>query len=129
MQADLEEVSRLSDAVKCFCESHALSPRVVYTVNLGLEEVLTNIVKYGYGEGASRRIDVSLTLDDTDLSVIFTDDGMAFNPLAAPPPDLSVRLQDRVVGGLGLHILRKMMDIIDYRREGNKNILRMSVKV
>jgi serine/threonine-protein kinase RsbW len=91
--------------------------------------VLNNIVKYGYGEGAAHQIDVSITLEGNDLTVTFTDDGMAFNPLEAPPPDLSVSLQDRDIGGLGLHILRKMMDIIDYCREGDKNVLRMCVKV
>jgi len=95
-----------------------------------LEELFTNVVKYGRaGDEGAETIGVALALSGRELTIEFSDDGPPFDPLLAATPDLDRLIADRPVGGLGLHILRSLVDHARYRREGDRNhlVLRRSI--
>lgn len=120
--ADME---RLMDDVDALMESRAISPKRKYAVRLALDELLSNVVKYAYDDGAVHPIGVKLDLGEP-ASLTIEDDGKPFNPLAdAPPPVLDGPVEDRPIGGLGLHILKRMGMRLDHRREAGHNILRV----
>ncbi|GAB4174488.1 MAG: ATP-binding protein [Thalassobaculales bacterium] len=127
---DLAEITRLAETIEAFGKAHGLPEKVVFHVNLVLDELITNIISYGYPEEGPRSITVGLALDDGALEVRLEDDGVAFNPLAdAREPDTAAALEDRPIGGLGVHFMKTFMDAVDYRREDGLNRLRMVKKL
>ena len=95
---------------------------------LALEETFVNIALHGAPVG-SARVEVSLHLAGGQLTLAVEDDGPAFDPLSMPPPDVTARLEDRPVGGQGIHLVRQVMDEVSYRRVGKRNQLRMSKRI
>ena len=92
-----------------------------------LEELLTNLMKYGYPDRAEPgRAEIVLALNGSQLEIEFIDDGCAFDPLTGPLPNLEEPLEERPVGGLGLHLLRSLADGVRYERRNNKNVIRLS---
>lgn len=122
---NLMELERVSAALDHFRNQHGLSREVLFAVNLSIEEMITNIVSYGYDDSAEHEILIACILEDNQLTIRIEDDGKPFNPTAVPEPDLESSLMDRKVGGLGVHLAKKMMDKVEYRREENRNILEM----
>ena len=86
---------------------------------------MTNVIAYAYDDKADHRITLRLSLRTGELAAEVEDDGRPFNPLDAPPPDLTQPLEDRPIGGLGVHFLRTLMDGVEYRREQGRNRLVM----
>ena len=121
-----EEKPRLLRALEAFAAEHRLPAKVLQAADLALEEHLTNVSKYAYADTALHEIRVRLSSDERALVVEVEDDGRAFNPLEAPPVDTSIPLEERSIGGLGIHLMRRFMDTLDYRRESGRNILRMT---
>jgi anti-sigma regulatory factor (Ser/Thr protein kinase) len=124
-----EERRRLLRALEVFAAEHRLPAKVLQAADLALEEHLTNVLHYAYADAALHEIRVRLSCDERAFLVEVEDDGQAFNPLDAPPVDTYVPLEERPVGGLGIHLMRKFMDTLDYRREGGRNILRMTKRL
>lgn len=125
----ISELERLGRVVATFGEEHHLPDKVLYAVNLALDEIVTNIISYGYDDQADHQILLRLSLQGKELTAEVEDDGKPFNPLEAPEPDLGQPLEERKVGGLGIHLIRNMMDGMDYRRQSGKNLLVMKKKV
>lgn len=119
----LAELGRLADAITAFGEQQAWPPKTVFEVNLILEELATNVIRYGYDDGAEHEFLVQITAALGGMEIWLEDDGKAFNPLDLPKPDLDQPLEDRPIGGLGIYLVRKMTDRMEYRRENGKNIL------
>jgi anti-sigma regulatory factor (Ser/Thr protein kinase) len=96
-------------------------------VTLALDELFTNVISYGYDGGAKgdRDIVVELGVKDGELTVALEDDGRAFDPTSMPPPDIDADLEDRAIGGLGIHFVRNFMDSVDYNRTNGYNRLMM----
>jgi anti-sigma regulatory factor (Ser/Thr protein kinase) len=95
-----------------------------YFVSLAIEEIATNCIKYGYDGAKNHVIEVKLSLSGSDVLVVtVVDDGHPFNPLEAREPDLSVPVEERPIGGLGIYLLRQLCDRMEYVREGGKNKL------
>ena len=123
---DLAEIERLSSLVEAFGEAEGLGAETIFKVNLALDEVVTNVIRYGHeDDGQPHPIVVRLTLADGVLTAEVEDDGRAFNPLDAPPPDITASLDDRPIGGLGIHLVRSVMSAVEYRRENGRNVLTM----
>ena len=120
-----EERQRLRRAVEEFAREHQVPNRALQAADLALEEHLTNVLAYGYEDKAAHGIVVRLTIEGRCLQIEVADDGRPFNPLSQPAPDTSLPLEQRPLGGLGIHLIRQFMDELDYRREAGKNILRM----
>jgi anti-sigma regulatory factor (Ser/Thr protein kinase) len=125
----LTEIERLAHIVDAFCAARGISPAVAYRVNLACDEVIMNAIVHGYEDAREHEILVSLALDGESLLLTIVDDGRAFNPLEAPPVDFDTDPLERPVGGLGLHLVRTVMNSIDYRRENGRNVLEMRIGV
>jgi anti-sigma regulatory factor (Ser/Thr protein kinase) len=124
-----EEQPRLLRALEAFAAEHRLPAKVLQAADLALEEHVTNVLKYAYVDTAPHEIRVCLSCDGGALYVEVADDGRAFNPLEVPPVDTSIPLEERPIGGLGIHLMRRFMDTLDYRRESGRNILRMTKRL
>ena len=119
------EVTRLQDQLELFAGQRGLSKRVLHEAQLALEEHLTNILSYGYDDQLEHQIKVRVQLNAAELRVEVEDDGHPFNPLEQPIPDIEKPIEERPIGGLGIHMMRKSLDGIEYRRVDGKNILEM----
>jgi anti-sigma regulatory factor (Ser/Thr protein kinase) len=119
---DLTEMSKLRKAVQEFCEQNQLTQDLQFALDLCLEELVTNVIKYGYDKPAEHRIQIELFLREDLLVLEITDDGRPFDPTHIPEPNLDVPLEDRQIGGLGIHLVRNYVDFMEYKREGNQNI-------
>ena len=119
------EIGRLAQFVDRFGEEQHLSADDVMSLNLVLDEVVMNIINHGYDDAGEHQIPVTLALDGDVVTIRVEDDGRPFNPLDAPPPNLDVPIEERQVGGLGIHIVRSVMDDVEHRRDGGRNVLIM----
>ena len=120
-----EEQQRLLSALETFAREHHLSNSVRQAADVALEEHLTNVRRYGYDDALRHEITVLLEIEGEFLAVQVKDDGRPFDPMQKPNVDTSVPLEQKPMGGLGIHLIREFMDQVHYRREGNKNILIM----
>ena len=122
------ELSLLNQTLMEFGRHHGLAPTVVHDLNLALEEILTNIISYGYTDSQEHEIRVRLSMRPGEVKVEVEDDGQSFNPLAAPEPHTAKALEERIIGGLGIHLVRTLMDGLEYKRQADRNILTIRKK-
>ncbi len=120
---NLTEIERLADWVLDFGRDQDLQDDLVWELRLVLEELVTNIISYGYADTAEHTIAVSMTARSADIIVRIQDDAGPFNLLEHPLPDLDIPYEDREIGGMGIHMIRKIMDEISYTRKENGNLL------
>ncbi len=125
--ADQAGLGRAQGEVEAFGEEEEWPPALAYQVNLVIEEVGVNVVSYAYGDdGEAHSFDISVASAPDAVTIEVVDAGRPFDPLTeAPPPDLESDVDERPIGGLGVHFVRKMMDEVRYRREDGKNCLTM----
>ncbi len=128
LDAQLPEVERLNRLLRHFGELHEIPGRALYSMNLALDELVTNVILYGYENPVEQKIVVSLEASAGSLTGTIEDEGRVFDPLSVSAPDLSVPLNRRELGGLGIHLVRSLMEEVTYRREGSKNLLSRSGK-
>ena len=127
---ELSEVARLSRLVEAFGEAEGLGLDAVFSMNLALDEVVTNVIRYAHDDdGQQHPIIVRLAIEQDVLTAQVEDDGRAFNPLEAPTPDIGAGIDERRIGGLGIHLVRSVMSSVEYRREDGRNVLTMKKKV
>ena len=122
-QNDMQELTHVLQVVNVFLEPRDLQSKLGYAVNLILEEILVNIIKYGYDDEDSHEIEVRIGVEEEEVALTVIDDGKEFNPLTVPRPDHSKSAMERIEEGLGLQFVRHMRNAMEYRREGEKNIL------
>jgi serine/threonine-protein kinase RsbW len=115
-------------ALSEFGQRHGLPSKVIDHLNLALEEILTNIISYGYTDNREHEIRVSLSAQPGEVRAEVQDDGQPFNPLEVPQPDTTQPLEERAIGGLGIHLVRKLMDGLEYKRQGERNFLTIKKK-
>ncbi len=125
LKNNLAELERLGGEVSAWCSRQALSEEVDYQVNLVLDEVVSNVIRHGYRDKNPHEIRVDLEFQDDELTIRVEDDGVRFSPLQVPPPDITKPINERPVGGLGIYMVRQIMDSLDYRHENGRNFLVM----
>jgi anti-sigma regulatory factor (Ser/Thr protein kinase) len=125
MAANWVELERLNDAINQFALDQRWTNESLFQVKLVMEELVTNVINHGLGNNLTPQIDMHCTQNGTDLTINMSDTGSAFDPLQKAPPDLNVDIDQRAIGGLGVYLVRELMDEIQYQRVGSRNILRM----
>lgn len=123
---DLSELERVSHELEEFGREHGLSATDVSAVNLAVDEILTNIILYAFPRREDHQVELRVRLEKDMLTVEFEDSGRPFDPLSVPEPELEAALEDRPVGGLGIHIVRRLMEDMSYRRHDNRNVLTLT---
>jgi serine/threonine-protein kinase RsbW len=141
---DLVEIPRLAEEVERFCEPLEPSMKDLLAIQLALEETVTNVINHGYGgqPAGTRRFTVELSVEPTSgaaqpadsaavaaggvsVRMVVRDDAPAYDPLARPPVDISLPIEDRPIGGLGVHLVKNLMQHTHYERADGHNVLTM----
>ena len=121
IETDPGQLERITAEVEKIGEQEDWPPELVFRVNLVLKELGLNIIDYGHDEGL-HRIEFTVTSADEAVTIEISDDGRPFDPLNdAPKPDVSASIEDRPIGGLGVHLVRTMMDELRYQRVRGRN--------
>lgn len=125
LKNDLGEIETMVEAVEGFGQVCHLSIPTIFTMNLVLEEIITNIISYAYVDDEEHDIIVDFTWDKDVLTLVVTDDGIPFNPLEVVAPNLLIPVEEREVGGLGIYFVTQRMDEVLYTWEQGHNVLTM----
>ena len=116
-----------------FCEELSdkweINPKVAIKLSLALDEILSNTINYGYTDDREHKIDINFSMFKDSLSAEIIDDGAEFNPLLQDAPDLDPDLENRKIGGLGIHLVKSFADSLSYSRENDKNILLINISI
>jgi len=123
---DFSDLGRLRTFVEAFCTAGRFEQRTVHELTLVLEELFSNVVKYGHDDRTAHEIHVDLNITGDTVTIEFEDDGRAFNPLTVPQPDIGAVLENKRVGGWGLQLVRNLVDDAHYERRGNRNHLTLT---
>jgi sigma-B regulation protein RsbU (phosphoserine phosphatase) len=117
----LEEIDRVNDAFNKFAEQCGIPMSISLKINMVFDELLNNIISYGYGDDEQHTIEVILECAGQRLSISISDDGVPFNPFTREDPDTTLALEDRDIGGLGILLVKNVMDETIYQRRHNIN--------
>ena len=125
LKSDLSELETLCQHLHKFGQVTGLSEACITDINICFDELFTNTISYGFEDDLEHIIRFTINLDNKVLTLIIEDEGIPFNPLEKKDPEIPADLIDVRIGGLGIHIVRKLMDDISYKREQGKNKLTM----
>ncbi len=125
----LSELDTLYRNLERLGDSLGLSKKNTLAINLSLDELITNTISYGYTDNLDHWIKVVISHEDGLLIICLEDDGIPFNSVVEPPPDLEIPVEKRSLGQLGIHFTKHFMDDLMYERRGNKNSLTMIKRV
>lgn len=125
IESRLEAIPRARDEASRWLAGQGAFAGAGYLAGLAIEELATNCIKYGYDHPPGHRIGIRVEFADGELRLSVEDDGRPFNPLDRPAPDVTLPAEARPMGGLGLHLLRRLFDRLEYRRVGGRNQLRL----
>ncbi|OMF16417.1 hypothetical protein BK127_12495 [Paenibacillus sp. FSL H7-0331] len=122
---NLEELARLEAWLASWAEQMSVDSKTLFQLNLVCDELVTNTILYGCQSSVAHSIRISIWVDMDNIELTITDDGMAFDPLSLPSPDVQASVEERRIGGLGIHFVRESMDEAIYERVDKLNILHM----
>ena len=128
LPASIENLPRFLIPVLAFASAHHLSDDRKNNLELALEETLVNIFSYAYPEKRGY-VDLSCRMADGRLVILIEDEGLPFSMVSAAAPDIATDLLERKAGGLGIYLIKSLMDDVRYRREGNRNLLELILSV
>ena len=127
LQASLKHLSKINNFVRMWAQKAGLSSHSEKDLLLAVEEVYVNIVNYAYPKSKGK-MSIYCDINGEELILKMKDDGLPFNPLQFPEPELSSHLEERKVGGLGIFLMQKLVDRVYYERKGNSNLLTLLKK-
>lgn len=126
----LEEFQRFESAFMDFARFQNFSDEVIYAIQLSVDELFTNIVSYGYDDSESHMVKFVIDVTPEEVCVEIIDDAKPFNPLDdAPDVNLDLSVEERKIGGVGIHLVKSLMSEVTYVRDGNHNRLRLVKKL
>lgn len=126
---DIAEISRLAGFIDEVAEKFSLPMDLVFSLNLVLEEAVTNVIMYAYPKEEHEFIYLSADIKDGSLVFVLTDSGKEFDPTLIPDADISLSAEERQIGGLGIFLIRQIMNEVKYERIDNKNVLTLEKKL
>ena len=126
---NIQQIPQLAEFIETIAEEKHLDQSTAMGLNLALEEAVTNVILYAYPEGSDGLVDIEAVIREHTLEFIVTDNGKPFDPTAAPEADTSLGVEERPIGGLGIYLVRNIMDGVTYVRSEGKNILTMTKKI
>ena len=126
IENDLSDIAKVDEMLDEFAEQFGIPPAIAVTFHVIFDDLLNNVISYGFNDGQRHFIDISLELAANSLIVSIADDGMPFNPLDEATPDTKLSIEDRQIGGLGIHLVIKLVDDVGYQSTADKNILTLT---
>ncbi len=129
LKNDVSELDLLCRHCEDIGQTIGVSDKSVFEMNLALDELFTNIISYGFKDHRKHTIKVNIKVEDDMLDIRIEDDGVPFNPTESKTPDFQCGIEECKIGGLGIHLIKKLMDEIQYQRVADKNILFLKRKI
>ena len=126
---DISEISKLNQFVEEIGEEFSLPPAIVFNLTLVLEEAVVNVINYAYPKEEHESIYLSARLHEGSIILVLTDTGVEFDPTLAPEADITLSAEERPIGGLGIFLIRQIMNEVKYERIDGKNILTLEKKL
>lgn len=126
---DIGQIPQLAEFMEAIASETGMDQVLAMSLNLALEEAVTNVILYAYPEGSDGQVDIEAVIWEDHLDFLISDSGKPFDPTAAIDPDLSLDVMDRPIGGLGIYLVKQIMDSVSYARKDGKNILSMTKKL
>lgn len=126
---NLDEVSILAEFVENLCEELNLSAETTMNINLALEEAIANIIMYAYPSEEKHDIILDVKSIPGQLVFLLTDNGVSFDPTHVPDADISASIDERAIGGLGIFLIRNIMNEVSYQRLDGENLLTMKKNI
>ena len=120
---EVAEISKLAIFIDELGEEFGLSPELVFNLNLVLEEAVSNVILYAYPKEEHQTISLIAKKKENQLIFVLTDSGKEFDPTQAPDADITLSAEDRPIGGLGIFLIRQIMNTVEYQRIDGKNVL------
>jgi serine/threonine-protein kinase RsbW len=124
---DYEELKILNQSVRTFLGSINVSVKTIYKINLILEEMITNIIKYGYDDNKKHEVELNINITTKHIRIRIIDDGKEFDSIMSPSPETGLPLEKIKLGGLGIFIVKNVSSNIKYKRHKKKNVLRVKL--
>jgi anti-sigma regulatory factor (Ser/Thr protein kinase) len=122
---DISEISKLAIFIDELSEELDLTPELNFNLNLVLEEAVSNVILYAYGKEEQKEISLVAQSCDNNLVFVLTDSGTEFDPTKVPDADITLSAEEREIGGLGIFLIRQIMNTVEYQRIDGKNVLTM----
>ena len=126
---DVMEVPRLTDFINDVCQSLGIEEVLTMQLTLAVEEAAVNVMNYAYELGTVGTVDLDAEADNGELKIIISDSGVAFDPTQKAEADITLTAEERPIGGLGIFLVRQIMDDVSYRRQDGRNILTLTKKL
>ncbi|MCR4569928.1 MAG: ATP-binding protein [Bacteroidales bacterium] len=126
---DIQQIHQLETFMEAIAEDMNLDPALALNLNLALEEAVTNVISYAYPKGTDGLVEIDAVLQEKSLEFIIADSGTPFDPTARPDADITLSVEERPIGGLGIYLVRQIMDEIHYSRVDGKNRLSLIKKL
>ncbi len=120
---NVQEVPQLASFIETVAAENNLDHSLTMELNLAVEEAVVNVMEYAYPQGVTGDVTIEVSVDDGQLDINIIDSGMPFDPTGKSDPDTSLSVEERSVGGLGIFLVRQLMDTVSYHRTDEKNIL------
>ena len=126
---DLSEIERVQNLIDAFGKERGLIRTTVLNMQLAAEELLSNIISYGYEDDDEHTITLHIAHEDTAVTIRIRHDADPFNPMELPEPKIEASLEDMTIGGLGIHLIKQMMDGFEFIREGKYSTIVLSIDI
>ena len=129
LKNDIKQIPRLTEFIEGIIEEKNIDASTAMGINLALEEAVANVMSYAYPEGTVGEVKVDVRIDEREITFMVSDNGKEFDPTTRPEPDLKSGPEERPIGGLGIHLIRTIMDTVSYKRQSGKNLLIMTKNI
>lgn len=126
---DVQATTELGMFVDEVCENVGFDMSTTFKLNLAIEEAVVNVMSYAYPAGTKGDVDIDAEADDEQLKFVISDSGTPFDPTQKGEVDTTLSAEERSIGGLGIHLIRQIMDTINYERVDGKNVLTLCKKL
>jgi anti-sigma regulatory factor (Ser/Thr protein kinase) len=129
LKNDLSELERVMSFVSDLCLQNSIPPDTEYDLNLALDEMISNVAQHAFPRSEEHHFTVQITMSNEEFVARIEDDGVEFNPIEHPLPDLDAPLEERKQGGLGIYLARQIMTSVEYQHVAGKNVVTLRKKL
>ena len=129
LQNEVEQLSKLSDFIDSIAEELSIDSSMAMSLNLAIEEAVTNVVMYAYPEGEVGNVVIIANFTEGMLIFTISDNGIPFDPTSKTDADVTLNVEERPIGGLGIFLVKNLMDFVGYKRKNGYNILTLKKKI
>lgn len=126
---NVQQIELLAEYIDLIADETGINPSLAMSLNLALEEAVTNVIMYAYPEGTDGTVDIITEANDGLLTFIIKDSGKAFDPTQKEDADVTLSAEERQIGGLGIFLVKQIMDTVNYQRIDGQNILTLTKKL